>query len=461
MFRVFKYKPAVAFLIGTFLGLGAVADGIHQEIYQKIDADLFPAICKITFISETTNTNSGEKTRRSSYTQGILVSKDGLVLAYGHMLLENREPLNIKVTVGQGEDEEEYDAVYLTKPDDINVNFLKIETDDDTKFPFVKFNSESKLELGESFLVTGLLNANFDFAKIIQSHRVGAILTEPRLTYTLDSTVTFGFIGGPVVNGEGQTIGVIGLDMSANEGGEIYTRSGYPLIYQASLFQDYIDNPPNSEKSAAYLGVYMQPLSEDFAEYWNLPDEGGVVVSTVVSDSPAYKAGFKPGDVISKFNNETVTAKLQQDVVSFTKLVRESPMNEPLPIEFYRDGKPMKLKLTLTARPTDRDDASTHEAKILGITARELTRDVRTQFNMPDETQGVVITAVKSGSPASLARLRRNYLIQAIGNIQIENLDDFKAAIESLSKAKPQEIPVFCRIGANTAFFRLRPRWDK
>ncbi|MFP6597835.1 MAG: PDZ domain-containing protein, partial [Candidatus Hydrogenedentota bacterium] len=338
-------------------------------------------------------------------------------------------------------------------------------TDEDVKFPYLEFDTKSTLALGDPFLNVGLLNANFDYAKTIQLHRVGAVLTDPRLTYTVDDSVGFGFMGGPVISDKGRPIGVIGFDLSRNEGGEIYTRSGYPIVYQASLFQKYIDSPPgeedlNSEQDDAYLGVYTQPLTKDYAEYWKLPDDGGIIVSTVISGSPAYKAGFKSGDIITQFNEEIVTAKQDQDVVSFTKMVRESPLNEPLPIQFYRGGKPMELKLTLTTRPTAGRDADEYKDEIFGITARELTTDVRISLNLGDEAQGVIIRAIKSGSPASLARLRRNYVIQAIGEIPVRNLDEFQKVIAQLANAKPAEIPVFCRIGANTAFFRMKPRWD-
>jgi serine protease Do len=467
MFRVSIHAVAKSLILTLALYAAPVfADGIAKEIYQKIDAEFIPALCKITYAAETINNNTGEKNRRPSYALGIIVSENGLILANGHMLLENRKPINIKVTVGSGDDEEEYSAIYLKKPDDVNVAFLQIETDEEVTFPFIEFDTNSTLALGDPFLNIGLLNSNFDYAKTIQFHRVGAVLTDPRLTYTVDDTVGFGFMGGPVFSRNGTPIGVIGFDLSRNEGGEIYTRSGYPIIYQASLFQKYIDSSPgeedlNSDKDDAYLGVFTQPLTEDYAEYWKLPDEGGIIVSTVISGSPAYKAGFKSGDIITRFNDEAVTAKQDQDVVSFTKMVRESPVDEPLPIKFYRGGKPMELKLTLAKRPTAGRDANEFEDKVFGITARELTTDVRIQLNLGDEVQGVIIRAVKSGSPAALARLRRNYVLQAIGEIPVRNLEEFQKAIAQLAEARPSEIPVFCRVGASTAFFRMRPRWDK
>lgn len=443
-----------------------VADSIGKNVYQSIEKNYMDALCRISYSIEITNANNGETNRRASYTTGIMVAKDGLLLAYGHMSLENRAPINIKVHVGMGDDEEEYDAVILNKPKDINVVFLQIKTDEDVEFPFVRFKKGAAPELGDPLLTVGLLNQNFDYTKAIQTRRVGAILTEPRQTYALDNTVSFGFIGGPVFDASGAAIGVIGFDLSSNEGGDIYTRSGYPLLYQTDLFAKYIENPPseedqNAEEDDAYLGVFTQPLTEDYAQYWELPDEGGIIVSTVISGSPAYNAGFKTGDVITKFGVHPVTAQQDQDVVAFTKMVRESPLGEPLPILFYRDGKQQELKLTLTNRPTAGEDADEYEDEVFGITARELTTDVRIALNLSDDVQGVIIRTVKSGSPASLARLRRNYVIQAIGDTAITNLDDFQAAITALAQSKPAEIPVFCRVGANTAFFRMQPRWTE
>lgn len=441
------------------------ANTIPKAVYQKIEHEYMDAIVRIAYSIEITNQNTGEPSRRASYTSGILVSEDGLLLAYGHMAIEDRKPVSIKVIVGYDDNEEEYDAVLLKKPDDININFLKIKNKDNHKFPYVRFKDASTLELGDELLMVGLLSQTFDYAKAIQSRRIGAVLDEPRLTYALDDTVTFGFIGGPVFGATGDPIGVVGFDLSSNEGGDIYTRSGYPLLYQTALFKKYIDNPPseedlNAEQDDAYLGVFTQPLTEDYSKYWGLPNEGGIIVSTVIPGSPAQEAGFKSGDVITKFGDRPVTAKQDQDVVAFTKMVRESELDKPLPILFYRDGKQEELTLTLTSRPTAGRDAEEHEDKVFGITARELTTDARIALNLSSDVDGVLIRSVKSGSPASLARLQVNFVIQAIGQYRITSLEDFQNAIAELEKEKPAEIPVFCRVGANTAFFRMQPRWD-
>ncbi len=445
----------------------AAAAGARSEIplsiYSKTEKEIVPAICKISYSVEITNTNTGDVSRRPAYTQGIIVSADGLVMVHGHMEVENRKPLNPKVSVGTGENLKEYDATVLKKPDDINVLFLRIETDEGTTFPYVTFETDGRLALGESFLTVGILGESLDYSKAMQSHRIGAILEEPRLTYCLDGAISFGYVGGPVIDAAGKLIGVLGFDLSAGEGGDLYTRSGHPLAYQASLFQKYIDTPPTADdekKEDAWLGVFTQPLTDDLGEYWNLPLDGGVVVSTVIAGSPADRAGLRMGDVITSFNDQPVIAKQDQDVVSFTKLVRESPQDEALPVRFYRDGEQTEIRLTLTKRPKAGRDANQYEDAVFGLTVREMTTDLRIALNLADDVQGVIIRRIKSGSPANLARLRPNFIIMSLGGYAIDGLDAYKQVVDRLSKERPEEVAAFCRIGANTAFFRIRPRWE-
>jgi serine protease Do len=451
-----------------FLGLISsfvAAQEIEQTIFQKTMDEFLPAICKVSYSMEIRNSNSGEMTRRSATAIGLIVSEDGMVMTHGHMHLDNRKPLSIKVKIGQGEDEKEYEAVALKKPDDVNVFFIQIETEEDIQFPHLKFEEDGSAKIGEPLLAVGLLGPSLDYEKAIQSHRIGAIVNDPRLTYCLDRQISFGYIGGPAINGAGDIVGVLGFELTSAEGGDIYTRSGQAMMFQSDLFKKYIENPPskeslNGDSDDAWLGVFTQALTEDFSEYWDLPNEGGVIISTVIAGSPAQRSGLRSGDVLTNFNGQTVSAKQDQDIPAFTKMVRESPLEKPLALQLYRDGKLVDLTLTLTKRPKAGRDAAEFEDKIFGITARELTTDVRIRLNLSDAVNGVIVRAVKSGSAAQVARLRPNFIILSFGGQEIGNLEDFQNAVETVTKEKPAEITVFCRVGANTAFFRMQPRWN-
>jgi serine protease Do len=439
-------------------------DGLNANIIRNAYEAISPAVGLLTYSSEITNAGTGEVTRRDGSALGLLVSNDGLVITHGHMQLPSRKPTNIKLTFGEGENEREYDATFLSKPEDVNVCFLRVESDDVADLPYVTFEKDTDLELGDPLLLIGVLSKSLDYTRSVLSRRIGAVLQSPRTTYALDQATPFGFIGGPAINVNGDVVGILGFDLTPAEGGDLYTRSGHPLIFQTSLLQEHIDNPPTNDTASdapdAWLGIYTQPLTEDFANYWDVPNDGGIIVSTVLPQSPAERSGLRPGDVIVQFNDSPVTAKQDRDVANFTKMVRESPLGEVLTLHLYRSGEKMTVRLTLTDRPRSERDAREIEDTLFGLTVREITLDVRIAMNLSDDVQGVIVRRIKSGSPANLARMRPGIVILQFGGRPIANLEDFQNAVSELAKERPQEIPVFCRVGANTAFFRIQPRWD-
>ncbi len=443
----------------------AAAPGLSQAVLKGAYEQVTPAMCLVRYSSEITNPASGQVSRRDSSAVGLLVSADGLVMAHGHMVLDNARPFSITVTVGWGEDEKEYDAVLLRKPDDINVVFLRIEGADHPPFPYVRFARETALDVGSPVALFGVLPEALDNVRALRVAYVGAILQKPRTTYCLDAPVSFGYVGGPVINSRGRVVGVLGFDLSPGEGGELHTRSGYPLIYQAALFRKYIANPPgdkavDDKTPDAWLGVYTQPLTEDLAAYWGLRDEGGLVVSTVVAGSPARAAGLLSGDVITAFDGTPIKARVDRDVMAFTKLVRDTGPGKQVNIRVLRNGEPKTITVELGIRPPSSRDAGEYEDKVLGLTAREITTDVRIALNLPEDVKGVIVRRVKSGGSAQLARIRPGVIILSVGDYGIESLDDLKAAVAKLAETKPKEVSIFARFGPGTGFFRLEPRWN-
>jgi len=431
-----------------------------QSTYERVS----PAICVVKYSSEITNPQTGRTSRRNTRALGLLVSKGGLVLAHGHMQVDDSEPFAIRVAVGEGVSEKEYDARLLRKPDDVNVCFVQIETESPVEFPYVQF-AERELSIGEPLLLVGLLGDSLDFSRSVLTRRIGSILDKPRTTYCVDERLLFGFVGSPVINVRGELVGVVGFDLSSSEGGELYVRSGHPLVYQTALFQEFIDNPPVDDEGApegdgAFLGVFTQPLTDDLAEYWGLMQEGGIVIGTIIPGSPAAAAGLQMGDVITRFNGITVRAKQDREVLAFTKMVHDAGAGNTVPITVLREGEPVDLSVTLADRPKSARDAGEFEDEVFGLTVREITTDVRILLNLSDDTQGVIVRRVKSGSWASLAEIIPGTIILNFGGHPVTNLDEYKAAVELVKAEKPNEIAVFCRVGARTGFFRIQPRWE-
>ncbi len=455
-----KYILIAAVLISATV---SGADEFKQSTLKQAHDRLAPAMGVLGFSTEFTNPQNGETNKRDGTALALVVSPGGLLMTHGHMILDNTDPFNITVSLGEGEQEKKYTVVALPKPDDINVVFLQIESEERLNLPYIRFTQANTLDFGAPVAVFGILTESLDFTKALWSARVGAVLDKPRMTYCLDGPVRFGYIGGPAVDTQGQVVGVIGFDLTPAEGGDLYVRSGHPLVYQTSLFQKYIQNPPSAEnvveKDDAWLGVFSQPLTEDLAEYWGLDREGGLIVSTVVPGSPASEAGFQSGDIIIDFAGTPIRAKQDREVLGFTKLVRETGAGADVKVKLLRNGEPMELDLKLGTRPRTSQDADQYEDEIFGLTVREITRDVRIALNLNEDVQGVIVRKVRSGSTAQLARMQPGVIIMNFGDTPVTSLEEFKAAVERVAQARLKEVPVFARVGAATGFFRLQPRW--
>jgi len=445
---------------------GAPPDQFTQLLLENAYREYTPAIGLLEYSSEVVNPASGETTKRESNALALVVSPDGLVMTHGHMVLENTQPFNIKVTLGRGDEEHAYDAALLKKPDDVNVVFLRLQSDLPLDLPYVRFSAENDLRVGSPVALFGMLGDSLDYVRSMQESRVAAVIEKPRTTYCLTDNVRFGFVGGPVVDTLGRVVGVLGFDLSRNEGGDLYVRSGHPLVYQTALFRKYIEHPPSETalpeaNAEAWLGVFTQPLTDELAEYWGLRKDGGLVVSTVVTPSPAAAVGLQPGDVIVEFNGVPIAAKLDREVLGFTKLVREVGAGREVEIKILRQGRPETIRVTLGTRPRTSRDADEYEDPIFGITLREITTDLRIALNLSEDVKGVIVRRVKSGGTAQLGGLRPGVIILTFGGFPVENLDDYQAAVEKVRAKQPDEVAVFARVGPATGFFRLQPRWEQ
>ena len=430
-----------------------------QDNYDKVT----PAICQVLFTQEVTDPRTGETVRRNGNCLGLIVRADGLVMAQGHLSVENATPVDLRVRVGHGGAEKEYPAVLLHKPNDLNVVFMQAQSDTPLSLPFAAFDPQP-LRPGEPVAVVGLMGETLDFVPAVFTDRIAAVLTQPRTTYCLANNLRFGCITGPVINARGAVVGVTGIDLSRGEGGELYTRSGHPLVYQADLFSKYIANPPAREEAkkaedTAWLGVFTQPLKDEYAEYWELDKTGGLIVSTVVPDSPAAKAGMQPGDVIKTFDGKPLKATQDPDVLAFTKLVRDTGIGKTVTVDLLRGGKPLTVEVTLGLLPRSAQEAAEFEDAVLGLSVREITRDVRIALNIAEDVQGVIVRKVKPGSAAQIGKMRAGVIILALGDFPVASIADFQQAMDKLREKKPAELAVFARVGPQTGFFRLKPKW--
>jgi len=443
----------------------ASAEAFPAPVIRQAYNQWARALCLVTFSQELTDPRSGESCRREGTALGLLVRSDGLVITHGHLQTDTSRITDARIRLESDGKTDELPAVVLGKPDDLNLLFLQAQAPEKKTFPAVSF-ADVPLQLGDPDLVLGRMSETVDYVPGVVLDHIAAVVDTPRTAYCLAGGLKMGFLSGPVLNIRGEVVGVTGIELSEEEGGGLYSRSGVPMVFQTALLAPYIASPPRSgagepkvSGEEAWLGVFTQPLKPEFAAYWGLPEAGGLIVSTVVPDSPAAQAGIQPGDIIKSFDGKPQRATQDREVLNFSRLVRDTGPGKTVRIELLRNGQPLTLEVTLTTRPQSAQDAEEYEENVLGLTVRELTRDISIALNIAEDVQGDIVRRVASGSPAQAAKMRPGVIIMAVVDYTVTKLEEYRQAIEKLRETRPAEVPLFARVGSATGFFRVRPRW--
>jgi S1-C subfamily serine protease len=128
-------------------------------------------------------------------------------------------------------------------------------------------------------------------------------------------------------------------------------------------------------------------------------------------------------------------------------------------VDLLRKGQPLSVQVTLGVVPRSAQEADEYEDNVLGLTVREITRDVRIALNIGEDVRGVIVRKLKPGGAAQQGKMRPGVVVMGLGDLPVTSIAEYQAAVEKLRAAKPAEVAVFAKAGPATGFFRLKPRW--
>ena len=259
-----------------------------------------------------------------------------------------------------------------------------------------------------------------------------------------DASINFGNSGGPLVNLRGEAIGI---NTAINAQGQ-----GIGFAIPINLARHIADQlVSNGKVIRGFLGVVPTELTPDLAETYGLKPDAGVVVNEVSGDSPASRAGIRPGDIITTFDDGRV-----KDVTAFRLKVADTPVEKRVNVALLRDGKPMNVNVTLAnrevmlaqatgrPRPGGGSAAAPDEAAPtdLGITVRPLNAQERNV--LPVSVDGVVVSDVDPASAAAAAGIEEGDLILEAGGKNVTSTADLGAAVKT---ARVSGRPLRVRVG--------------
>ncbi|MFO7820693.1 MAG: PDZ domain-containing protein [Lentisphaeria bacterium] len=231
-----------------------------------------------------------------------------------------------------------------------------------------------------------------------------------------DASINPGNSGGPLLDLHGRVVGV--NDFIVTGGGMSRGNVGLGFAIASNLAKQVVDDIIEyGSVSRPWIGIAMQPLTQDLKDQFGV--ENGVLVSDVMQDDPAQKAGVEAGDIIVKVGKKQVDSPHDLQFA----ILKYGP-GEEIPITLIRDGN--KKTVNVTAREREPKAAAQGEA--------ESREDVRAQLGMDlqNTERGVVVARVASGSKADAAHLQRGDIIHEVNKEEVKTVQDVWQTLESV-----------------------------
>ena len=239
-----------------------------------------------------------------------------------------------------------------------------------------------------------------------------------------DAAINPGNSGGPLVNMSGEVVGINSAILSRT-GGNVGIGFSIPVNMAKRI---YTELAAKGKVTRGWLGVSIQPLTADLAKSFGLKEPNGVLISDVVSDSPAAQAGVASGDIIIEFDRKKVDSPQE-----LQKVVAATAPGRAVPLKVWRDKGEKMLEIKIGETPDENVAAkpATKGKGLLGMDVRPITPELARQLNLrsPD---GVIVFSVDEDSAASEAGLQRGDVIREVNRQRIRSLPDFEKATKDV-----------------------------
>jgi serine protease Do len=357
---------------------------------------------------------------------GVVIDPSGVILTNNHVV-EGGGKYKVRLQDGR-----EFEAVDIKTDPKSDLAVLRIKGAG--TLPSARFGNSDAMDvgdwvlaLGDPFGLEGTVTAGIISAK-------GRPLGKTRASFIqTDAAINPGNSGGPLVNLDGEIVG-INTAISSRNGGNMGV--GFAIAgNQANWVSRQLVE--RGAVKRAYLGVGIQPVEQDVARLLGAGNQRGAIVSDVQPGTPAAEAGLAAGDVIVEFGGKPVAnpQELQQ-------AVDQAPIGAQEPVTVVRDGKRLTLAVKTREQPADYGVVAGRSGVVpgptdssksdkLGVSVGSLAPEVAEKLGVK-AGEGVVITEVRPDSPAAVAGVDSGMVIVQVNRKPIKSVEDFRAALDKL-----------------------------
>jgi len=367
--------------------------------------------------------------REQSLGSGVIVTEDGYILTNNHVVDGADE-----IKVALADEKTILNAKVVGKDPQTDIAVLKVENG---KLPAITLGDSDKVEVGDLVLAIGNpfgVGQTVTAGIVSAKGRGGMGIVDYEDFIQTDASINPGNSGGALVDAEGRLVGINTAILSRSGGNQ-----GVGFAVPINLARYVMDRLITDGKvTRGFLGVLIQPVSEDLAKEFKLKEAQGALVGEVTPKSPAAEAGLKEGDVIIEFNGKKVT-----DSRHLRLMVAQTAPGSKVTLKVIRDGKEQTFSAKLGELPSEgvaraggwnwpgrRGDA------LRGVDLGNADARTRRQFDLPLDVQGAVVLSVAPDSPAA-GVLQPGDVIVEVNRQRVSNADE---AFEAAQKTRGQRL---------------------
>ncbi len=358
------------------------------------------------------------KYKSSALGSGVIVTDDGYILTNNHVV---KDADDIKVVLY---DDREFKGKVIGADPKSDLAVVKIDV---KGLPAIKIGNSDNMKVGEVVIAIGnpfALSHTITMGIVSAVGRSNVGIADYEDFIQTDAAINPGNSGGALVNTDGELIG-INTAIFSKSGGYMGIGFAIPSSMAKSVMDSIIKH---GRVIRGWLGVSIQNMTPDLAEQFDLKKEKGSLVSDVVEDSPAEKAGFKRGDLIIEYDGKNVN-----DSTALRNMVAGTLPDTTVKVKIIRKGKEKTLTVTIGKLSEAVVTAKSEYRNVMkGVHVQDLNPEIRMSLDIPGKVEGVVVTNIETDSPAFQA-LKRNDVIQEINEKIIRSSKDYEKAVSKIS----------------------------
>jgi Do/DeqQ family serine protease len=373
--------------------------------------------------------------RETSLGSGVIINKEGYILTNDHVV-KDAESIQVKLS-----NEKVFNGKVVGE--DAKTDLAVIKIDSQENLPSAVLGDSDKLQVGQWAIAIGNpfgLDRTVTVGVVSATGRSNMGIETYEDFIQTDASINPGNSGGPLLNVYGEVIGINTAIVVAGQG----IGFAIPINMAKQVVGQLIKK---GSVTRGWLGVSIQPVTDEIAKSFGLKKSRGALVSDIMAGGPAEKAGLKQGDVITRLAGKEIKDPRQLQLI-----VADIPAGQTVAVELFREGKPLTLQVTLSSTASSaavKPKSTSPQSGWFGLTVEEIPKNMRIKG-----LAGVLVAEVEEEGIGAEAGIQRGDIIVAINQKRVATLNDYGTAMKEAERKG--SVAILVKRGENSIYFALK-----